>query len=180
MTSPSSDVNQHYFDFNQWNKLSISWCSCIIHSKIVHFLPTWQIENEEFIPSMHAPSWALHYNAPCIVHSAFLKYEIYPFFIYYIKIKLTREELYWCIFSYTLYTTELLSVPKFTANLYCICIIIPQIYTEADAVQICGKFWYTQYIITCADSSRHQEICRFVSRNILRKKNILQNFNLVY
>ena len=34
----------------------------------------------------------------------------------------------------------LLSVPKFTANLYCICPSIPQIFTKADAVQICGKF----------------------------------------
>ena len=34
---------------------------------------------------------------------------------------------------------------KFTANLYCICLSIPQEYTEADAVQICGKFWDTQY-----------------------------------
>ena len=36
-------------------------------------------------------------------------------------------------------------VPKFTANLYCVCLIIPQIYTEADEVQICGKFRDTQY-----------------------------------
>ena len=40
----------------------------------------------------------------------------------------------------------LLSVPKFTANLYCICWSITQIYTSADAVQICGNFWDTQYI----------------------------------
>ena len=33
----------------------------------------------------------------------------------------------------------ILSVPKFTANLYCICLGIPQFYTLADAVQICGK-----------------------------------------
>ena len=37
----------------------------------------------------------------------------------------------------------LLSVPKFTAYLYCICLSIPEIYTIA--VQICGKFWDTQY-----------------------------------
>ena len=42
--------------------------------------------------------------------------------------------------------TLILSVPKFTANLYCICLSVPQIYTEADAVQICGEFWDTQYI----------------------------------
>ena len=35
-----------------------------------------------------------------------------------------------------------LSVSKFTANMYCICLSIPKIYT--DAVQICGKFWDTQ------------------------------------
>ena len=39
----------------------------------------------------------------------------------------------------------ILSVPKFTANLYCICLSITQIYTSADAVQISGKFWDTQY-----------------------------------
>ena len=39
-----------------------------------------------------------------------------------------------------------LSVPKFSANMYCICLSIPQIYTSADAVQICGKLWDTQYI----------------------------------
>ena len=41
---------------------------------------------------------------------------------------------------------SLLSVPKFTNNMYCICLSIPQIYTKADAVQICGKFRDTQYI----------------------------------
>ena len=40
---------------------------------------------------------------------------------------------------------KLLSVPKCSANLYCICLSLPQIHTEADAVQICGKFWDTQY-----------------------------------
>jgi len=38
------------------------------------------------------------------------------------------------------------SVPKYTANLYCICLCIPQIYIKADAVKICGKFWDTQYL----------------------------------
>ena len=41
---------------------------------------------------------------------------------------------------------QVLSVPKFIENLYCICLSIPQIYTKADAVQICGRFWDTQYI----------------------------------
>ena len=39
----------------------------------------------------------------------------------------------------------ILSVPKFTANLYCNCLSINLRYTQADAVQICGKFWDTQY-----------------------------------
>ena len=39
---------------------------------------------------------------------------------------------------------NILSVPKFTANLYCICLSVPQIYTQADVAQICGKFWDTQ------------------------------------
>ena len=44
---------------------------------------------------------------------------------------------------------KILSVPKFTAKLYCICLSIPQIYTilYADAIQIRGKFWQTQYFI---------------------------------
>ena len=33
----------------------------------------------------------------------------------------------------------LLSVPKFSANLYCIC------FTVSDVLEICGKFWDTQY-----------------------------------
>ena len=40
-----------------------------------------------------------------------------------------------------------LSFPKVTANLYCICLSILQIYTKADAVHICGNFWDTQYAI---------------------------------
>ena len=36
--------------------------------------------------------------------------------------------------------TSVLSVPKCTANLYCICLSIPQIFTKADAVQIGGIF----------------------------------------
>ena len=41
----------------------------------------------------------------------------------------------------------LLSVPKCTANMYCICLSIDLWYTKADVVQICGKFWDTQYTI---------------------------------
>ena len=37
----------------------------------------------------------------------------------------------------------LLSVPKVTANVYCICLSILQIHTNADAVHICGYFWDT-------------------------------------
>ena len=32
-----------------------------------------------------------------------------------------------------------LSASKFTANLYCICLSLPQMCAKADAVQICGK-----------------------------------------
>ena len=39
----------------------------------------------------------------------------------------------------------LLSVSKFTAKLYCICLSSDLRFTWADAVQICGKFWDTQY-----------------------------------
>ena len=38
----------------------------------------------------------------------------------------------------------ILSVPKFTAILFCICFSVTQIYTSADAVQIYGKVWDTQ------------------------------------
>ena len=37
-------------------------------------------------------------------------------------------------------------IPKITANLYCICLSIPQIYNLADTEQICGKFLETQYL----------------------------------
>ena len=40
----------------------------------------------------------------------------------------------------------LLSDPEFTANVYCICLSIDVRYTQADAVQICGYFWDTQYL----------------------------------
>ena len=41
---------------------------------------------------------------------------------------------------------DILGVQKFTANQYCICLSIPQIYTlKADAVQICGEILDTQY-----------------------------------
>ena len=36
------------------------------------------------------------------------------------------------------------SVPKFTANLYCICLSIYMWYAKAGVVQICRKFWDTQ------------------------------------
>ena len=39
---------------------------------------------------------------------------------------------------------HLLSVPKCTANLYCIYLSIYFWYTQADEVQICGKFRNTQ------------------------------------
>ena len=42
-------------------------------------------------------------------------------------------------------TLDILSVQKITANLYGICLSIPQIYTSSDAVQICGNFLDTQY-----------------------------------
>ena len=39
----------------------------------------------------------------------------------------------------------ILSVPKFTANLYFICSSTDFAdYTQADTVQFCGKFWDTQ------------------------------------
>ena len=40
----------------------------------------------------------------------------------------------------------ILSVPKFIAHLYCICLSINLRNTYANAVQICGKFWDIQYI----------------------------------
>ena len=40
--------------------------------------------------------------------------------------------------------------PKIYGNLYCICLSILQLYT--DAVQRCGKFWDTQYETERADS----------------------------
>ena len=46
---------------------------------------------------------------------------------------------------HTMRTMYILCVPKFTANMYCVCLSIPQIYTKADTVQIYGKFWDTQY-----------------------------------
>ena len=42
---------------------------------------------------------------------------------------------------HVLWVYLLMSVPKFTANLYCICLSIPKTYTQADAVQICGTFF---------------------------------------
>ena len=49
--------------------------------------------------------------------------------------------LTWALNSYTNLCTEfILSAPKFTAYLYCICFSIELRYTKADAVQICGTF----------------------------------------
>ena len=44
--------------------------------------------------------------------------------------------IYWQVCMYHLLYLQ--CVPKFTAKLYCICLSITQIYTEADAVQICS------------------------------------------
>ena len=46
---------------------------------------------------------------------------------------------------YILFNLDQISLSKFTVNLYCICLSIDSCYTEADAVQICGNFWDTQY-----------------------------------
>ena len=50
---------------------------------------------------------------------------------------------------------NILSVQKLTANLYCICLSIPKIYTQPDAVQISGKFVDTQYIVISINGSSH-------------------------
>jgi len=52
-----------------------------------------------------------------------------------------------CAFYTYINYLKILSVPKLSANLYCICLSIDFMYTEADAVQICGIFWDTQYNI---------------------------------
>ena len=39
-----------------------------------------------------------------------------------------------------------LSVPKFTANLYWMCLSVDLRCTKADIVQHSGKFWDTQYV----------------------------------
>ena len=58
----------------------------------------------------------------------------------------------WTVINRTIdYNTQLLSGPKCTANLYSICLSIDLWYTSADAVQISGKFWDTQYILTPAE-----------------------------
>ena len=47
--------------------------------------------------------------------------------------------------QYTFFTnSQILSVPKYTANLYCICSSKQQIFNLADAVHICGNFLDTQ------------------------------------
>ena len=53
---------------------------------------------------------------------------------------------------------KVLSVPKFTANQYCISLNI--YYTLADAVQICGNFWDTQYCVTWVPRNLYQQLPR--------------------
>ena len=36
-------------------------------------------------------------------------------------------------------------VPKFTTNLYCICLNKLETYAWADAAQICGNMWNAEY-----------------------------------
>ena len=43
----------------------------------------------------------------------------------------------------TLDALYILSVPEFTANLYCTCLSTDFRYTKADSVRICGTFWDT-------------------------------------
>ena len=49
----------------------------------------------------------------------------------------------------------LLSVPKFTANLFCIRLSIDLQFTYTDAVEICGKFWDTQKQESCRAMFAH-------------------------
>ena len=57
-----------------------------------------------------------------------------------------REWFSW--YQPSIYRWYLLTVAKFNSNLYCICLSITQIYTQGDAVQICGKFWgHSAYIL---------------------------------
>ena len=63
-----------------------------------------------------------------------------------------HKDLYKDLYRYLhkdLYFSYILSVPQFTANLYCICLSIDLRSTKADAVQICSKFWDTQYNEQC-------------------------------
>ena len=53
------------------------------------------------------------------------------------------KKVYWAAWGRK--SNGLLSVPKCTANLYCICLAKDLRYTQADAIQVCGKFWDTQY-----------------------------------
>ena len=70
--------------------------------------------------------------------------ETLTFFLCYIKNNIKNVNYLPLILQENL--TE--SVPKLTANMYSICLSIPKIYTKADAVQFCGKFWDTQYVGT--------------------------------
>ena len=55
-----------------------------------------------------------------------------------------------CSGSYTWFfvrgAPKVLSVPKFTENLYCICLSTDLNRFKPDAVQICANFWDTQYL----------------------------------
>ena len=44
------------------------------------------------------------------------------------------------------YFLDLLSIKYSTANLYWICLSACFMFAWSDAVQICGKFWDTQYV----------------------------------
>jgi len=46
-----------------------------------------------------------------------------------------------CIRSFPWFINYILSVPYITANLHCICLSACFMFAQADAVQICGKFW---------------------------------------
>ena len=63
-----------------------------------------------------------------------------------LPILLYAEQTVWII-------RYVLSVPKVTANMYCICLSINLQYTSADAVQICGTFWDTLYLKSGANPS---------------------------
>ena len=58
------------------------------------------------------------------------------------------KESGWAVFlNIIVFVITATECPKFNANLYCICLGIHSWYTSADAVQICVKFWDTQYLL---------------------------------